>query len=51
VLFSFENVSNIESIHEQEPIEDSNFVGAAGVPYLYKGLWRLDIFVLKVIKF
>jgi hypothetical protein len=49
VLFSFEYVSNIESIHEQEPTKDSDFVGGAEVLDPYKGFW--GICVREMVKF
>jgi hypothetical protein len=51
VLFSSENVSNIDSIHKQEPTEDSDFVRAAGVPDPYERFCGLDIFIREMIKF
>jgi hypothetical protein len=51
MLFPSENISDIESIHEQEPIEDSDFVRAAGIPNPNERFWRLDIFIREMVEF
>jgi hypothetical protein len=49
LLFPSQDVSCVQSIHQEKPQEDPQFVTEFGVPNPKKRSWRLYILVRKVI--